>query len=457
MTDAAPAPAPPPDHPGFGEALRVWARIGLLSFGGPAGQIALMHRVLVEEKRWISEARYMHALNYCMLLPGPEAQQLATYVGWLLHGTRGGVAAGVLFILPGFCVILALSAFYALFGGAGWIAAVFFGLKAAVLAVVVEAALRIGRRALRTRAMAALAVASFLAIFALDAPFPLIVLGAGLCGWLCARAGLGGAFAPAETAQGAGAADAALDAGLARLAPSPRRALGAILIWGGVWASAPLAYAAVFGWDSVFGPIGLFFSQMAVATFGGAYAALAYVAQQAVEAYGWLEAGEMLEGLALAETTPGPLVLVLVFVGFLAAFREATGLDPLAAGALGALLTAWVTFAPCFLWIFLGAPYAERLRGDRALAAALAAITAAVMGVMANLAIWLGLHVLFREVGVLELGPLAPPWPRVESLDPAALAIAVAAALALMRLKIGVLATLALCGGLGLALRFGLG
>ena len=322
----------------FAEATRTWLKIGLLGFGGPAGQIALMHRILVEEKRWIGEARFLHALNYCMLLPGPEAQQLATYIGWLLHRTWGGVVAGTLFVLPGFVVIVTLSTIYALFQGTPAIETLFFGLKAAVLAVVVEAVLRIGKRALKNRAMVALAALAFVAIFFLGVPFPLIVLGAAIIGLVGGRLRPDLFSAAAPRAGGGGAADSVLDEQLEHTRPSLGRAVRVVLLWGGLWAALPLLLVAIFGSQSVYGPMAVFFSKMAVVTFGGAYAVLAYVAQEAVGALGWLQPGEMLDGLAMAETTPGPLIMVLTFVGFLAAFRDAGGLDPLLAGILGATL-----------------------------------------------------------------------------------------------------------------------
>ena len=439
-------------HPSFAKASRTWLRIGLLGFGGPAGQIALMYRILVEEKRWIGEARFLHALNYCMLLPGPEAQQLAIYVGWLLHRTWGGVVAGTLFVLPGLVVILALSTAYALFQGTPAIETLFFGLKAAVLAVVVEALLRLGRRALKNWAMVALAGLAFVAIFFVGVPFPLIVLAAaaiGLAGGL-ARPDLFMAAAP-KTA--GGAADAVLDEQLDHTRPSWNRAVGVLLLWGGLWAALPLLLITLFGGQSVYAPMALFFSKMAVVTFGGAYAVLAYVAQEAVGALGWLQPGEMLDGLAMAETTPGPLILVLTFVGFLAAFRDAGGLDPLAAGMLGAVLTTWVTFVPCFLWIFLGAPYIESIRGNRALQAALSAVTAAVVGVILNLAVWFALHAMFGEVRETALGPVRFSVPVLASLDPWAALLAAGALVAMLRFEVGMLPALAGCAVAGAVIR----
>ncbi len=444
-----------PAHPTLGEATRVWARIGLLSFGGPAGQIALMHKELVDDRRWIAESRFLHALNFCMLLPGPEAQQLATYIGWLLHGWRGGVIAGTLFVLPGFVVIVLLSAAYALFHQTTWLEGLFFGFKAAVLAIVIEAVIRIGKRALRNRLHLGLAVAAFVALFAFNLPFPLVILVAALIGFVGAH------LAPDLFAQGghkAAAPDrpAVIGEAFVESRPSAARTLATLLLWGGLWLAPLLAILPLAGWGSSFATLWLFFSQMAVVTFGGAYAVLAYVAQEAVQQFGWLRPGEMLDGLALAETTPGPLVLVLSFVGFLAAFRAPVGLDPLLAGVLGATLTAWVTFVPCFLWIFLGAPHIERLRSNRALSGALAAITAAVVGVIANLALWFGLHVLFRTVDTWRFGPITLAAPDWGSIDLFALALSLVAALCLFRFRLGVLATLAICGGLGLLLKVSL-
>jgi chromate transporter len=436
------------------EAARVWARIALLSFGGPAGQIAVMHRILVEEKRWIGEERFLHALNYCMLLPGPEAQQLATYIGWLLHKTRGGLIAGGLFVLPGFVAIMVLSWLYAAYEDLRPVEALFFGLKAAVLAIVLEAVRRIGSRALKTNSALLLAAASFIAIFFFAIPFPLIVLAAAAIGFVAGRAG-SSAFAGGGGHGSGGAAVPDEETALgSELPPHARPRLGWSLAMAGLflvlWLGPVAALLAILGPDSVYSDIGLFFSKMAVVTFGGAYAVLAYVAQQAVETYHWLEPGEMLDGLGLAETTPGPLIMVTQFVGFLAAFRQGSGLPPMLAGTLGGILTTWVTFVPCFLWIFLGAPYVERLRGNRALAGALAAITAAVVGVILNLALWFGLHLLFEETRRIETGPLRFEVPVLASLDLAALALTAAALIAVFRFKAGTLLVIAACGAAGL-------
>ena len=422
-------------HPTLAEATRVWARIAALSFGGPAGQIAVMHRILVEERRWLGDDRFLHALNFCMLLPGPEAMQLATYVGWLMHGVRGALIAGGLFILPGALAILGLSIVYALWGGVGIVAGLFFGLKAAVLAIVVQALIRIGRRAIRSRAMAAIAALSLLAIAVLGAPFPLIVAAAALAGWLGHRAGLAGFSGPGGGHGPAGThvADAGTVLGTMDHTPDRRGALRAGIAALALWL-VPVAALALALPGSVWAEIALFFSKLAVVTFGGAYAVLAYVAQEAVGRYGWLAPGEMLDGLGLAETTPGPLIMVVQFVGFLAAFREG---GSLAAGIAGAALTTWVTFAPCFAWIFLGAPWIERLRANRALAAALAAVTAAVVGVIANLALWFGWHFLM---------PDGRP-------DPWAAALAGLALVLVLRLRWGVVPVLAACAALGAGLR----
>jgi chromate transporter len=427
-----------------------------LSFGGPAGQIAVMHRILVEEKRWIGEARFLHALNYCMLLPGPEAQQLATYIGWLLHKTKGGLVAGLLFILPGFVAILALSFVYVLAGSLAAVEGLFFGLKAAVLAIVLQAVVRIGSRSLKTASLKALAVAAFLAIFVFKIPFPAIVLAAAAIGFLASRAGFSG-FRASGHSDAAGSTvhdrDTALGENLPDHArPNPRRAFTISAIFLLLWLAPVAALLLLFGPDNVFSRIAVFFSQMAVVTFGGAYAVLAYVAQEAVESYGWLTASEMLDGLGMAETTPGPLIMVTQFVGFLGAYRDASGLDPLFAATLGALLTTWVTFTPCFLWIFLGAPFVEQLRSNRALSAALAAISAAVVGVILNLAIWFALHTLFARVerqGVAGAALDVPVW---SSLDIPALLLTLAALVAVFWLRLGVLVVLAGCAAAGIAL-----
>jgi chromate transporter len=438
----------------FGEAVRVWARVAALSFGGPAGQIAVMHRILVEEKRWIGEGRFLHALNFCMLLPGPEAQQLTVYIGWLLHRTWGGLVAGTLFVLPGLVAIMALSWLYAGLGDVPLVEALFFGLKAAVLATVLEAVVRIGRRALRHPAMVAIAAAAFVAIFAYDVPFPMIILGAGLIGLLGGRAGsaafgAGGGHHAAGTTSWSDAGSALGEAMPEHARPTLAWSLSVAAVCLLLWLGPILLLLLILGGDDVFTRIAVFFSKMAVVTFGGAYAVLAYVAQQAVETYGWLEPGEMLDGLGLAETTPGPLIMVLQFVGFMGAFRDPGTLPPMVAGTLGGLLTTWVTFVPCFLWIFLGAPFVEALRGNRALGGALAAITAAVVGVIVNLAVWFGLHVLFGKVRTVEGYGMSLDVPVLATIDPAALVLMLAAVLAVFRFKVGMLTVLAACSAAG--------
>ncbi len=445
-----------PAHPTFAEATRTWARIAALSFGGPAGQIAVMHRILVEEKRWIGEARFLHALNYCMLLPGPEAQQLAIYIGWLLHRTKGGLVAGTLFVLPGFVAIMALSLVYAAFGAVGIVQALFFGLKAAVLAIVLEAVQRIGRRALRNKVMVGIAAAAFVAIFVLGIPFPLIILAAGIVGFVGSSAGIPAFAAGGGHGSGKGPviadADTALGEGLpSHASPGRGWSLGVTGVCLLLWLGPVLVLLLAFGAGDVFTQIAMFFAKMAVVTFGGAYAVLAYVAQAAVETYGWLRPGEMLDGLGMAETTPGPLIMVVQFVGFMGAFRDPGGLPPLLAGALGGVLTTWVTFVPCFMWIFAGAPYVETLRSNKALSAALAAITAAVVGVILNLAVWFALHTLFTQVHAISVLGLHLDLPVPGSVNLPALVLTIVALLAVFRLKLGMLPVLGGCSALGVA------
>ena len=419
-------------RPAFRELVAASARIGVLGFGGPAGQIALMHRIFVDEKKWIDERRYLHALNYCTILPGPEAQQLATYVGWLLHGVRGGVAAGLLFVLPGAAVVFALSWLYAAHGDTAFVGALFYGVKAAVVALVAEAVQRIGKRALKGWADLAIAVLAFLALAVFGAPFPIVVLAAALYGWLRNRGA-----EPAEPEE----EDAA---------PSARKAFAAAALWGVVWL-APLALAALLlGPEHMLTRIGALFGTLAVVSFGGAYAVLAFLQQQAVVVQGWLTTAQMIDGLGLAETTPGPLVLVNQFVGFMAGWNAVGG--GLVLATLGAAMASWQTFAPSFLFIFAGAPYAEALRRNPKARAALAAVTAAVLGVIANLALWFALHVLFADVGRLET-----PWgstmpaPDLASFDPFAALLAIAAGVALIRFHVNVALVVVGCALLGLA------
>jgi chromate transporter len=439
----------------FGDAFRVWLRVALLSFGGPAGQIAVMHRILVDEKNWISESRFLHALNYCMLLPGPEAQQLATYIGWLLHRTAGGIMAGGLFILPGVIAIMGLSYIYAAFGKVGFVEALFFGLKAAVLAIVIQAVVRVGKRALRNRIMIALAAIAFIAIFFFNVPFPIIIISAGVIGYLGAKSGRPEfAAVPHSGGKNGAAVDSMLGGELPdHVRPSVRRALRVSAVWLLLWLVPVGALLIAFGQANVFSQIALFFSKMAMVTFGGAYAVLAYVAQQAVEHYHWVSAREMLDGLGMAETTPGPLIMVLQFVGFMAAYRDPGTLSPMLAGTLGGLLATWVTFTPCFLWIFLGAPFIETLRGNKGLAGALTAITAAVVGVILNLSIWFALHTVFRETSPVRSFGLSFDMPVLTSVDVPALALAIAAATAIFRFNLGMLTVLAGACAAGVLLR----
>lgn len=429
--------------PTFGEALKVWFKIGCVNFGGPAAQIALMHRVVVDEKKWVDEARFLHALNFCMLLPGPEAQKLATYLGWLLHGARGGLVAGVLFVLPGALVMLALSLLYAFGRGMPLIEGALFGIKAAVLVIVIEALVRIGKRALKTSLLLGLAGVAFVGIFFLELPFPLIVAVAALVGYLVSRR------APEHLGVAAKMEDV----------PPPAKgrwrqfgiasAVG-VLVW---WAPVALA-ALILGPHHVLVSVGLFFSKLAVVSFGGAYALLAYMAQQAVETYGWMAAPEMVDGLGLAETTPGPLILVTQFVGFLATFRDAAPFSPITAGVLGAAMTTWVTFVPSMLWIFAFAPFVERLRANRQLSGALAAITAAVVGVILNLSVWFALHVLFGTVTEMHAGPVR--WFAFDpnGLDKQVAILAITAALLVFRFHRGLIEVIGVMALLGMVTRF---
>jgi chromate transporter len=426
--------------PDFNELIRVFARIGCLSFGGPAGQVALMHRELVDERKWVDEEQYLHALNFCHLLPGPEAQQLATWIGWKLHGIRGGLAAGLLFVIPGALIILALSILYVYAANLDWFAALFLGIKAAVLAIVTQALIRIGGRALNTSFKKVIAVAAFFALFLFNLPLPLVVLGAGALGiaaassrpdWLALKAGVEGVSVTTRP-----------------WAESIR----AVIVWSIIWA-APLALVfASVGPDHVLWDIGLFFSQLAIVTFGGAYAVLAYMAQEAVQGYGWLSAGEMADGLGLAETTPGPLIMVTQFVGYIAAFRAPEPFTPLVAGIIGAGLTTWVTFAPCFLWIFAFAPWIERMENAKWLKGGLATLTAAVVGIIANLSVWFALHVLFERVGERQYGLIRLYWIDPASFSWQAALLTLLSAVLIFRFNWNVIKTLAAAGAGGLLL-----
>jgi chromate transporter len=436
----------------FREAVRAWFAISLQTFGGPAGQIAVMQRTLVDEKRWIGQSRFLHALSYCTLLPGPEAQQLAIYIGWLLNGLRGGLVAGILFVLPGVVALLGLSAVYVAAGDSDVVTALFAGLAPAVLAIVAQAVFRVAGRALGHPALVGLALAAFVALYVFGIAFPVVVGAAALVGWALGR------WAPQtmRRAQGHGAAadgPPPLIADDALHHERPSRAHAAKVIGVGLvaWGVPVGLFAVLTGADSIFTDQALFFSGAALVTFGGAYAVLAYVAQKAVEVYGWLAPGEMVRGLALAETTPGPLIMVVQFVAFVGAYRDPGSLDPWVAAVLAALLTTWVTFVPCFVFVFVGAPYVERLRGNHALSAALTGITAAVVGVIANLAVFFALHTLFRETTTWGWGPIGLELPELATVKPVSVAIAVVAAVLLFRLKWSVLRTLGVCAALGLA------
>ena len=425
----------------FAEAFRYWLRLGFINFGGPTGQIAIMHKALVEEKRWISEERFLHALNYCMLLPGPEAQQLAIYIGWLLHRTIGGIVAGVLFVLPSVFILLALSLIYVVYGNVRWVTAFFYGLKPAVVAVVAEAVMRIGKKTLRNESLVIVAALAFIGIYFFKVPFPLIVLSAGLLGFL------GGRFAPAKftlkktTSKNSAPVEALQTVISDDAVPqdhtqlSWRRSLKVILVCVVLWFAPIVALGLLRGWDDILVQEGLFFSKAAMITFGGAYAVLAYLAQQAVEHFRWIKPGQMLDGLGLAETTPGPLIMVTQWVGFLGAYNHPHGLDPVVAGIAGALVTTWSTFAPCFLWIFLGAPFIESLRGNERISAVLTAVTAAIVGVILNLAVFFTQHTLFPKGS-------GPDWFGVT--------LAAAAFLALTRLHWNMPIVIGAAGAIGL-------
>lgn len=435
----------------FRTAFLYWLRLGFINFGGPAGQIAIMHDELVVKRRWISDNRFLHALNYCMLLPGPEAQQLAIYIGWLLNGTWGGIAAGILFILPAFFLIMGLSWTYVAHGDIEWVAAIFYGLRAAVIALVLAAVIRIGAKAIRNPLLAFVAVAAFISVFLLGIPFPLIVLGACGIGFLASK------WSPDSVALlSEGAPEENEDVLIAdhhAQGGSRGNSLSVLVIGLAVWWLPLLAIAAWRGGDDTLTKEAFFFSQAAMVTFGGAYAVLSYIDQAAVENFGWLQPGQMVTGLGLAESTPGPLIMVTQFVGFLAAYRFPGDLHPVAAGLLGGSVAVWATFAPCFLWIFLGAPYIEKLRGNQVLYAALAAVTAAVVGVICNLAVTFGLATLFDQVGSGRLIGLSIPVPRFASVDLFAVGLATSALIAVIRFRLNVLWVIGGCALAGLFYR----
>jgi chromate transporter len=443
MSALPPCRMNPTRAPTFAEAFRFWLKLGFISFGGPTGQIAIMHTELVEKKKWIGEQRFLHALNYCMLLPGPEATQLATYCGWLLHRTWGGIVAGVLFVLPAIFLLWGLSFIYAAYGSVPTIAAIFYGLKPAVTAIVLAAVMRIGRRALKNGVMWTIAAAAFGLIFFLKLPFPVIIVSAALVGWL------GGKYAPerfpASAGHGTTTAGTVIDDAAespAHTRPTLARAAKVVSISLVLWWAPVFLVGAWQGWHGTLAQEGVFFSKAAMVTFGGAYAVLPYVGQQAVEQFGWLSAPQMLDGLGLAETTPGPLIMVVQFVGFLGGWNHPGTLTPIVAATLGALITTWTTFVPCFLWIFLGAPHIEQLRGNASLGSTLTAVTAAVVGVVLNLAVWFGLHVFF------------PDGIRAGRVDAFAIAVCAIAFVAMQRFKVGIIPVVLASGALGLGWHF---
>ena len=435
--------------PSLRQALPVWARIALLSFGGPAAQIAVMHRILVDEKQWISDARFIHALNYCMLLPGPEAQQLATYIGWLMHRTKGGLLAGGLFILPGIITLMGLSVIYVLYGSVPAVSAAFFGLKCAVLVIIASAILRLSKRILKSRAKVLIGLTAFVALFAFAVPFPLVILSAGLLGFFGARHNWS-VFQDNAAHGNAKGQETDLISSLVLPKPDVIIAVKTAVYWGILWLMPTAALLIVLGSQSIFTNIAIFFSKMAVVTFGGAYAVLAYVAQQAVETHHWLSPAEMLDGLGMAETTPGPLIMVLQFVGFIGAYRGGTDIPPLWSGVLGGLLATWVTFTPCFLWVFTGAPYVEALRQNKALNGALSSISAAIVGVLCNLGLWMAIHTLFRQTQPARGFGLHFDMPNFGDPNLAAIALTLLAGFALFKWKLSVPLVLALAIGSGL-------
>lgn len=441
-------------YPSFSEAFRIWLKVAMYSFGGPAGQIAVMHKYIVEEKKWLGENRFLHALNYCMLLPGPEAQQLATYIGWLLHKTRGGIVAGALFVLPGFLSILILSIVYALWKDVTFVQGIFYGIKPAVLAIVVGAVIKIGKKALKNELMVGIAILSFIAIFFFKIDFPAIVIAAGLIGFS------GGKIRPDKFlvikghADKKGSEEGLIDRLIQPVKPSFSKTLVTALTWLALWWIPVLLLIIFLGPDHIFTQESIFFSKSSVVTFGGAYSVLAYISQKAVETYGWLQPGEMLDGLGMAETTPGPLIQVVQFVGFMGAFRHAGALDPVLAGVLASILVTWVTYLPSFFFIFTGAPYIEQLRGNKNLTAALSGITAAVVGVILNLGVWFSLHTLFSQVGEWTQGGLHIPVPEWATVDWGSVAVTVAALLIYFGLKWDMLKTIGVSALMGLMLYF---
>jgi len=441
-------------YPTFKEAFHVWLKVALYSFGGPAGQIAVMHKYIVEEKKWLGENRFLHALNYCMLLPGPEAQQLATYIGWLMHKTRGGLMAGGLFVLPGFLSILLLSILYALWKDLTFVQGIFYGIKPAVLAVVVGAVIKIGKRALKNEVMLGIAVLAFIAIFFFKISFPYIVIAAGLLGYFGGRIWEEKFYVIKGHTDKTGSEEGLIDSTIQSEKPKLSKILRVALFWLALWLLPVAGLLLWLGSENVFTQEALFFSQSAIVTFGGAYSVLAYISQKAVETYAWVQPGEMLDGLGMAETTPGPLIQVVQFVGFMGAFRNAGTLDPILAGVLASVLVTWVTYLPSFLFIFTGAPYIEYLRGNKSLSTVLSGITAAVVGVILNLGIWFSLHTLFSKVDEVQAGPLHLPLPVWNTVEWGAVFITLAALFFSFRLKWDMLRTIGVCIVLGLIFKF---
>jgi chromate transporter len=432
--------------------MGVWARVGLNSFGGPAGQIAVMHREIVDDRRWISERRFLHALNFCMVLPGPEAQQLATYIGWLMHGIRGGITAGIFFVLPGFVVMMALSLTYAVYGEVNWIAGLLFGLQAAVLAIVVQAVIRVGRRTLYTRFLVGIAAAAFLALFVFGTPFPVVIIVAGLLGWLVGRVRprLLPASGPGKSDDNVAETPHLLSDDEQVTKAAARKAKVTALVCLVIWLTPVVLLGLLLGSDNFFTQQAHLFSKSAVVTFGGAYAVLAYISQQAVQAYGWISAKDMAVGLGLAETTPGPLIMVVQFVAFLAAYNNPGALSPIVAGVLAATLAVWVTFVPCFMFIFVGAPYVERLRNNKPLHHALTTVGAAVVGVILNLALWFAITTMFGDTQTSAWGPVEVLRPAWESLNGTSLAIAVLAVGLVFKAGLSTMKVLGVCALVGM-------
>lgn len=442
----------------FYEAFKVWVKIALLSFGGPAGQIAIMHKILVEEKRWIGEERFLHALNFCMLLPGPEAQQLATYIGWLLHKTKGGLVAGLLFILPGFVAILLMSYAYVFFGNIPQFEGLLLGLKASVLAIVFQAIIRISSRSLKTKVATIYASIAFVGLFFFKVPFPLIIIAAGVTSYILEKYGFIKFKNPPHSSHSASSKYDDGSSALGSYLPSHSKlnlkwafSVSSILLF--LWLSPTISLFVLLGPENIYTKLSVFFSKMAVVTFGGAYAVLSYVAQEAVTTFHWLSAGEMVDGLGMAETTPGPLIMVVQFVGFIAAYRNHGTIDALGAATLASILVTWVTFVPCFLWIFLGAPFVEKLRKNEPLSSALAGISAAVVGVIANLALWFSIHTLFAKTISVKILNTSFELPNILTAHYDAILLSIISLIAIFKFKLSPIQTITICSIIGFIYR----